>query len=153
MKKIFNEIIKPLLLAIFCGFILGRYYFKIYHDYLHNELVSEKIYLVQNGEYDSISELRFNNNYDKYVYYEDDNKYKSIIGITSKYDNAVKIKNLVSDSIVSEYYIPYGSIDSKQIVYDNELEKTNDIKEIRLIVDNILNLYKSDEGIKLISID
>ena len=142
MKKIFKEMIKPVLLAILCGFILGRHYFKIYHDYLHSELISEKLYLIQNGEYNSVMEMRNDNEDKNYLYYVDNDKYKSIVGITSEYDNALKIKSLYDGCVVREYYMPYDNIDNKQVEYDQELEDTNDINEIKIIARDILELYK-----------
>ena len=44
-------------------------------------------------------------------------------------------------------------VDDRQEEYEKKLNDTNDLKEVREAVDNILNLYRSDDRIKLISIN
>lgn len=151
MKKKIRDFLWPLGLSILCGFILGRYYFNTYRNSLERDLTSKKLYLIESGEYDTFNDMR-NNNTNSYVYYKDNNKYKSVVGITSNYDNVEKIKKLY-DGEVSEYFIASDKIDSKQEEYDMELASTDDIESVKEIIDNILNLYKSDDEIKLVGID
>ena len=70
------------------------------------------------------------------------------------YDNVDNIKKLYSDKLeVSEYYVSNDFFNNKQNEYDDELTNTNDIYEVKEVFDNILNLYRSDDSIKLISIN
>ena len=154
MKKIINSIFLPILLAILLGTILGRYAYKTYKDELYNNLKSSKLYLLENGEYPTIDNMKQENNTNNYIYYKDNDKYKTIIGITNNKDNIDKIKNLYNNNIlVKEYYIENNSIDKRQLEYEKVLSTTNDIKELKNAVDNILNLYKNDNNIRLIQLN
>ena len=151
MKKIINGVVIPTVIAVFIGFILGKYVFKTYKDNLYDELRSSRLYLLESGEYDTIDEMREENNSNNYVYYIKDNKYKTVVGITNKYDNVDKIKSLYSNRLnVMEYYIPNDSLDNRQIEYDNKLLVTEDGGEVREIVDNILRLYRESNSMRLI---
>ena len=98
--------------------------------------------------------MKEENNTNNYVYYKDKDKYKTIIGITNNKDNIDKIKKLYNDNVlVEEYYIETQNINQKQLEYEKVLSKTDDIKEIKEATNNILNLYKTDDSIKLISIN
>ena len=52
-----------------------------------------------------------------------------------------------------EYYVANEIIDSKQDAYEKELKEANNYSDVKEAVDNILNLYRSDEKIRLIAID
>jgi len=154
MKKIINSILVPTLLAVLFGIILGRYTYKTYKDNLYHNLRSSKLYLIENGEYNTIDNMKEENSTNNYIYYKDNNKYKTIIGITNNKDNIDKIKNLYNDNLlVEEYYIESNDIDTKQLEYEKVLSEANDIKELKDAVDNILNLYKNDNNIRLIQLN
>ncbi len=154
MKKIVRGIFLPLLIAIILGYVGGRFVYKTYKDNLYDSLTSSRLYLIENGEYDSFDDMREENSGNSYVYYKDDDKYKSVVGITKNYDNIDKIKSLYSGSLsVLEYYVASDILDSKQDEYEKKLNDTNDLKEVKEAVDNILNLYRSDDKIRLISIN
>ena len=154
MKKIFKGIVIPVLLAMIIGYIGGKYVFKTYKDNLYSELSSSRLYLVENGEYDSIDIMRKENSKNNYVYYLDDNKYKTVVGITRKYDNINKIKKLYNNDLqVMEYYVSNDLINSKQEEYDRLLMNTSDIKEVKEVVDNILELYREDDSIRLVQVN
>ena len=71
-----------------------------------------------------------------------------------KFPNIDKIKELYSDNLsVMEYYVANDVVDSKQDEYDKMLMDTDDIHEVKEVVDNILNLYRSDDSIRLIAIN
>lgn len=152
-RKIFGIII-PVVIAILCGYLCGKFVYKTYRDNLYDSLKSRRLYLVQREKYDSYDEMREDNNLNNYVYYQDDDGYKTVVGITMNYDNIDKIKKLYSDTLdVNEYYVSDDFFNNKQNEYDDELSNTDDIYEVREVVDNILNLYRSDDSIKLISIN
>ena len=154
MRKKVLGIIIPVLISIIFGYVCGKFVYKTYRDNLYDNLKSKRLYLVQKGKYDSYDEMREDNNGNNYVYYQDEDGYKTVVGITMYYDNVDKIKKLYSDKLeVSEYYVSNDFFNNKQNEYDDELMNTNDIYEVKEVVDNILNLYRSDDSIKLISIN
>lgn len=154
MRKKVLGIIIPVIISIIFGYVCGKFVYKTYRDNLYDNLKSKRLYLVQKGKYDSYDEMRENNNGNNYVYYQDEDGYKTVVGITMYYDNVDKIKKLYSDKLeVSEYYVSNDFFNNKQNEYDDELTNTNDIYEVKEVVDNILNLYRSDDSIKLISIN
>ena len=153
MKRIIKGIIVPIVVAMLFGYVLGKYTFKIYRNNVYNDLRSSKLYLVENGEYDSIESMREENSNNNYIYYKDEDKYKTVIGITRNYDNISKIKRLYSDNLlVSEYYIPVDNLDNKQYEYDMILSETNNIYDVKKVVDDILELYRTDNSIRLIGV-
>lgn len=154
MRKKVLGIIIPVIISIIFGYVCGKFVYKTYRDNLYDNLKSRRLYLVQKGKYDSYDEMREDNNGNNYVYYQDEDGYKTVVGITMYYDNVDKIKKLYSDKLeVSEYYVSNDFFNNKQNEYDDELTNTNDIYEVKEVVDNILNLYRSDDSIKLISIN
>lgn len=154
MKKLIKGIFVPVFIAIIFGYVSGKFVFRTYRDNLYNDLASSKLYLIENGEYDDLMEMREDNSSNNYVYYKDDNKYKSVVGITRKYNNINKIKSLYNDDlIVYEYYVPNDKLDSRQDEYDYELSKVSDTALVREVVDNILELYKNSDDLKLIQVN
>ena len=152
MKKIFKGVVVPIFMAIVIGFIFGKCVFGSYKSKLYETLRSSKLYLIENGEYETIDIMKEENINNNYIYYRDNDKYKTVIGITKEYENIDKIKQIYDgETIVLEYFIPNGSVSMEQIEYDNFLKETDDIKEVREIVDNILELYRNKDNIKLIS--
>ena len=154
MKKLINSILVPILLAILLGYILGKYVYKEYKDNLYHNLRSSKLYLLENGEYTTIDNMKEANITNNYIYYKDNDKYKTIIGITNNKDNIDKIKKLYNNNIlVEEYYIETNNINKKQLEYEKVLSETNDTKELKNAIDSILDLYKTDENIRLIQLN
>ena len=51
------------------------------------------------------------------------------------------------------HYIDREYLNSKQDEYDMELSKTDDVYEIRELLDEILNLYKNNDSTRLISLE
>ncbi len=151
MKKLIINTFIPLIISAIFGFFSARFVFNIYRENINERFSSSRIYLIQNGEYNSYEEMRKNNLGTSYVYYEDDNKYKSIVGITKEENNISKIKDLYDNNLtVEEYYINSDLLNNKQTDYDEQLLKTNNQKEVQDIINNIINLYKEDETIRLI---
>lgn len=154
MKHILKSFFIPVVVAIIFGFICGRYVYKTYKDNLYGDLTSSKLYLVEYGKYDTYEDMREENNQNNYVYYQDDEGYKTVVGITKKYDNIEKIKSLYSNNLdVSVYYVPREYINEMQEEYDNELLNTIELNSVKEVVNNILNLYHNDDSIRLISIN
>ena len=153
MKKILKGILVPVIISMIFGFISGKLVYGVYNDEIDQRLKSSKVYLIQNGEYLTYDTMREENNGNNYVYYKDEDGYKSVVGITRNEDNIDKIKSLYNDTVkVYEYYISTELLDDKQNEYDLMLSNTEDILEVKEVVDNILNLYRENDTIKLISI-
>jgi len=151
MKKILKGYIIPLIISVLFGFISAKLVYGVYNDDVEKKLSSSKLYLIENGKYLTYDNMREENNGNNYVYYKDEDGYKTVIGITRNYDNIDKIKSLYSDSVsVEEYYISSELLDDKQNEYDLLLSKTNDVYEVKEVVDNILNLYREKDTIKLV---
>lgn len=151
MKKVIRGIFVPLVISVLFGFVCGKLVYQVYNDKLETKLTSSRLYLIQSGEYLTYDSMREENNGNNYVYYKDEDGYKTIIGITRDEGNIDKIKSLYSDSVkVEEYYVSNELLNEKQNEYDKILSDTNDVYEVREVVDNILNLYRDDETIKLV---
>lgn len=154
MKKKICKILIPVVIAVLCGFMSGKYVYKTYKDNLYSSLNSSKLYFIERGEYDDINIMREDNSRNNYVYYKDNDKYKSVVGITKDYSNIDKIKSLYSDKLyVMEYYLPNDTIDIKQDEYEERLENASSMEDIREAVDDILNLYRNDDTIRLIGLN
>ena len=81
----------------------------------------------------------------------DEEGYKTVVGITKDENNLEKIKSLYDNSLyVEEYYVSTELLNDKQKEYDILLNNTNNIYEVKEVVDNILSLYKEDDMIRLI---
>ena len=151
MKKIIKGIFVPLVLSVVFGFVCGKLVYSIYGDDIENKLSSSKLYLIENGEYLTYDNMREENNGNNYVYYKDEDGYKTVVGITKNEDNIDKIKSLYSDTVkVEEYYISSELLNDKQNEYDLQLSNSSDIYEVKEVVDNILNLYREDDTIRLL---
>ena len=154
MKKIFKGVFIPVVVSVMLGFVCGKFVYKTYQDSIYGDLNSSKLYLVENGKYLTYDSMREENSGNNYVYYKDDDGYKTVIGITRDEENIEKIKSLYSDEVnVEEYYVPTEFFDEKQDEYDLLLANADDIYEVKEVVDNILNLYRSDDSIRLVSIN
>ena len=151
MKKIMKGFFIPLVLSMIFGFVCGKLVYSVYGDEFENKLSSSKIYLVENGKYLTYDMMREENNGNNYVYYKDDEGYKTVVGITKNEDNINKIKSLYSDNVkIEEYYISSDLVNDKQNEYDLILSNTDDVYEVKEVVDNILNLYREEDTIKLV---
>ena len=151
MKKIFRGVLVPLVISIMFGFICGKLVYKVYDEELENKLSSSKLYLIENGQYLTYDSMREENNGNNYVYYKDEDGYKTVIGITRDENNIDKIKSLYSDKMnVEEYYVSNELLNDKQDEYDEILNNTDDVYKVKEVVDNILNLYREEETIKLV---
>lgn len=153
MKQILKKAIIPIFLSIICGFLCGRVVYKIYlgnDDLSYNQNL---IYLIQSGAYSSYDNMRANTIGNNYVYYQEDELYKTIIGITKNKDNIEKIKKIYDgEVIINEYYTNDQILNNKIIEYDKKISKEENNDKIKEIVIEVLNLYKGEVDVKLIKI-
>ena len=97
--------------------------------------------------------MKENNNQNNYIYYIDNNQYKSIVGITKNENNIEKIKKLYNTDLkVKEFYIEEKEINEKQDEFDQKLSNSTKEEDTRKLLDDIINLYKEDDNMRLISI-
>ena len=144
----------PLVVSMVFGFISAKLVYRLYGDEVQNKLSSSKLYLIQNGKYLTYDSMREENSGNNYVYYKDEDGYKTIIGITRNENNIDKIKSLYSDNVsVEEYYVSNELLNEKQNEYDMILASANDIYEVKEVVDNILNLYRENDSISLVLVN
>ena len=151
MKKMIKGIFVPFVMSMLFGFICGKMVYQVYGNGVEKKLSSSRLYLIENGKYLTYDSMREENNGNNYVYYKDDDGYKTVVGITRDENNIDKIMSLYSDSMrVEEYYVSNELLNEKQGEYDLILNNTEDMHEVKEVVDNILNLYRKDETIKLV---
>ena len=151
MKKIFRGFLIPLVVSMVFCFVCAKLVYMVYGDDVVDKLSSSKLYLIQNGKYLTYDSMREENSCNNYVYYKDEDGYKTVIGITKNEKNIDKIKKLYNDSVsVEEYYVSNELLNNKQNEYDMELSNTDNILEVREVVDNILNLYREEDTIRFI---
>ena len=154
MKKKLKKVLFPCFLSVICGAICGRLVYSIYDKKLDEDLNIKKIYLIQSGAYSTYDNMLNQTLLSNYVYYEDDDGlYKSIVGITEDYNNIEKIKNTYkADVLISEYYSDDKELNQKLKEYDQKIKQTNDEKQIKQLVAEMLALYK-DKNTTLIQMD
>ena len=150
MKEILKKAMLPVFLSVICGAICGQLVYKIYLGNTELSFGGNIIYLIQSGAYSSYDNMRANTIGYDYVYYEEDEMYKTIIGVTKNKNNIDKIKESYgSEVIVNEYYTEDKELNSKINEYDTLLLKEENNEKIKEIIIEMLNLYKKDDSIKL----
>lgn len=153
MKEILKKAMIPIFLSIICGCICGKVVYKIYLGNTEFAYDGNLIYLIQSGAYSSYDNMRANTIGYDYIYYEEDNLFKTVIGITKNKENIDKIKKIYTgEVIVSSYYSEDSELNSKIIEYDNMLSSEEDDDKIKEIIIEMLNLYKGENDIKLIKV-
>ena len=148
MKETLKRTLIPIFFSITLGFLCSRLVYKIYLSDIDLVYEDSIIYLLESGEYDSYDNMKINNISYDYVYYEEDNLYKTIIGVTKNKDNIDKIINIYNGEItISKYYINDRELIDKINEYDKLLSNEEDEDKIKEIVLDMLNLYKEDKVI------
>lgn len=153
MIKRLKKGIIPIFLAVICGSVCGKLVCDIYASSIANNMDIPMIYLIQAGSYSSYDNMVDNTNVSNYIYYEDDGKYKPIVGITLDSDNISKIKSVYDgDTTISEYYSDDNNLNKKIKEYDKKIGNTDDVAEIKNIVLEMIDLYKDSDKNTLIRI-
>lgn len=149
MRKKVRKVLVPIFLSVFCGAVCGKIVYGIYDKDLKEEFQGEKIYLIQAGAYSTYDSMVSNTSLNHYIYYEDsDGLFKSIIGITEDYQNVEKIKNTYSgEVIISEYYSKDVELNQKIKEYDQKIQNSSNMEEVKQIVLEMLTLYKDNDSI------
>lgn len=149
VKKMFI----PILLSILLGYLCGSFVCKIYKEKSDSLLDSTKVYLLQTGAYSTIDSMKKNTNLTNYIYYQDNGLYKTIMAITKDKENIQKLKDLYNfEILINEYYLDDENINKQITEYDQKLKEITDKEEIEKLLQNMLNIYKENEKIKLAQI-
>ena len=148
MKKRIKKILMPIVLSVLCGAICGKLVYGIYDQKLEEDLMGEKVYLIQAGAYSTYDNMVQNTSVHNYIYYEDeDGLFKSIIGLTECAENVEKIKKTYSgEVIISEYYSSDQELNQKIKEYDQKISASSNEEEIKNIVLEMLTLYKDTDS-------
>ena len=150
MLKI-KKVLISIILSIILGYLCGITIYKIYENDTLNTINSNKVYLLQSGAYSSIDNMKMNTKQLNYVYFNDEEMYKTIVAITKNKDNIKKIKNAYNiDMVINEYYLENDDLINKINEYDKKLAGTSDKEEVVKIVNNMLINYKEENNIKLV---
>lgn len=153
MKEILKKAMIPIFLSIIIGGICGRVVYKIYLGNTNLIYEGNLIYLIQSGAYTSYDNMRANTIGYDYVYYEEDNMYKTVIGVTKNKKNIEKIKDIYGNNIIiNEYYVEDNALNNKIIEYDKKLSNEEDNNKIKEIIGDMLYIYKDKNNAKLIKI-
>ena len=148
MRKILKKGLMPIFLSVVCGAICGKLVYQIYDKKIDEDIMGEKIYLIQAGAYSSYDNMVTNTSLDNYIYYQDkDGLFKSIIGLTEDKKNIELIKNTYQDEVlVSEYYSKDLELNQKIKEYDKRISTSKNPDEVKRIVLEMLTLYKDKEA-------
>ena len=150
MKELLKKAMMPIFLSIFLGSICGKLVYKIYLGNNEFGLRENIIYLIQSGAYSSYDNMRANTIGYNYIYYEENDLYKTIIGVTKDKNNIEKIKKTYGkEVIVNEYYTEDKKLNDEIDRLDVYLSNEEDVEKIQKIIIDMLNLYNSDNNMKL----
>lgn len=153
MKKIVKSIMVPVIMSMLFGFVCGKYIYSIYKDDIQDKFNSSLVYLLEGDTYLTYDGMRKENGSENYVYYVDDKGYKTVFGITKDKDNVNKINDLYNDGLnVFEYYVSNDKLNDKQEEYDTLLKNSRP-EDMKKVLNNILDMYKEDDTIRLVLID
>lgn len=153
MRSILKKAVVPIFLSILCGSLCGRV---VYGIYLSDDKLSfndNLIYLIESGAYSSYDNMRTDTIGYDYVYYEEGDLYKTVIGVTKNRNNIEKIKKIYGrEVVVSEYYSNDSNLNDLLSQYDYSLLNETDVVKIKEIVIKMLNIYKDEDASKLIKV-
>lgn len=153
MKKLLKKIFMPLFLSVLCGFICGRLMFSIYEDKENNILSSNIVYLLEDktySDYDTMKASIISNNY---IYYEEDGKYNTAVAMTKDETNIDIIKRIYGkDLTITKYLQSDSEINKKIDEYDEKIRNANSDTEIKTLIEEMNNIYKGRDDIKMAKI-
>lgn len=153
MKERIKKIVAPIFLSVLCGFICGRLVYSIYEDKTSGVLLANKVYLIEDESYEDYNTMKSSSPLSNYVYYEDDGKYKTVVGMTRRENNIDKIKKVYNREVtVTEYLINNEVVNNMIDEYDSRIDSTDNLEEIKTIVLEMINIYKEQEDVKMIKI-
>ena len=75
-----------------------------------------------------------------YIYYKEDNKYNTVLAITKELK-------------VVKYLLSNEEVNNKIEEYDIKIKNTSDKEEIKNIIEEVINIYKGEDNIKISKIE
>lgn len=154
LKKIIIKIVVPITISIICGFISGKFIYSIYMENNDNILKNNTIYLIESQDYQTYDNMRLDDQKSNYIYYQENGKYKTVVGITKNQDNIKKISQVYNEDLkISKYYLNDIKLNEKITDNDNLLSEANSNEEIKNIINKTLSLYKENNNVKLTKIN
>lgn len=145
MKKYFM----PILFSLVIGVLMAYFIINQYESYdgVTVSKFASKIYFIQSGVYSLKTNMIDDmSKFSSYIYSVEDNMYYSYIGLSSRRDNAEKIKNYYKkkgyDTVIKEKILDNGEFNTILVQYDDILSKTSDDESIKVICSQILLKYE-----------
>ncbi len=145
-----RKIIIPIIMCMLVGFLLSKYFLSLYDNKqkimpIFN--VGQKLHFIQFGVYSSEESMKNNTkslNY--YIYNKADGYYYVYIGITSIYENAVKLKGYFKtvgyDTYIKEYNVSNNEFLESLQYYDQIIKGTNEEEVMKQISQQVLEQYE-----------
>ena len=132
----------PIILAVILGYLCASYALDEYN--MNYKDIPNNIYYLQIGAYTNKNNIEKDlpNIKNKLIVKEED-KYYVYVGITSDYENALKIRDLYKEKNVN-LYIKDGYINNKDFIleleqYDILIRNSNTYEEVNSILESILS--------------
>jgi hypothetical protein len=143
-----KKILVPLFSAIVIGLILGKYFFAQYEGKVDAVFQSdEKIYILQQGVYSNMDNVKkYTTKLDNYIVEEDGKYFRVYAAITSNKDNVIRLKEYFI-SKGNDIYVRELSTNNKEFLellkqYDLLLESGSGDNELIQIEKQVIDRYK-----------
>ena len=141
-----RNIIIVITLGILTGYLFGHLIYKNYDGGKYQDF-DGNIYFVQYGVYtNNEAALENSKNLDNYIIKEIDDKYYVYLGITTSYNNALKIQELYNDKDIYTYirsdYVENSETLNMLNEYDLRIEKASEEEEIKTVIKEIFENHE-----------
>ena len=128
--------------------------FSIYEEESSNSLSSNVIYMFEDASYKDYDTMKASTLSANYIYYKEDNKYNTVLAITRDKDNIKKIEDVYDKELkVVKYLLSNEEVNNKIEEYDIKIKNTSDKEEIKNIIEEVINIYKGEDNIKISKIE
>ena len=138
-----RQFLVTVLIVILLAFLCANF---VYEKYRKSILLEEdgNVYLLQQGVYTDTKQIK--NIADSYITIEQDHIFYTYLGMTTKKENANKIKEIYEKRNIP-VYIKTENIQNSEFLnalsqYDILLKNTDDQEEIQNILETILSTYE-----------
>ena len=132
----------PIILAVILGYLCASYALDEYN--MNYKDIPNNIYYLQIGAYTNKNNIEKDlPNIKNRLIVKEEDKYYVYVGITSDYENALKIRDLYKEKNVN-LYIKDGYINNKDFIleleqYDILIRNSNTYEEVNSILESILS--------------
>ena len=139
-----------IILALVSGAILGRMTFNFYEKVDTTNVISydNNVYLLKYGTYKNFEEMKESVlDIDRYIYIEENNKFKAYVAISKTSENIAKIKKIYTNKNI-KLTTEKRKIDNEEFIQNlNEYEKllsaTEEESSLLIIEKQIISCYES----------